>query len=254
MNGFTLVQLTDIHVGPTIGRAFIETIVARTNALNPDIIAIPAIWSTARVEELRERSRRSAELRARHGVYFVTGNHEYFSGAAPGLPSSRASACAACATSASRSATPRPASTWPASTTSARALRRAGPRRGSRRGAGGAGPAARGRAAGASTEGGVRGARASASGLQLSGHTHGGQIWPFSYFVRLQQPFVAGLHRHEGDAALRQPRHRLLGSADAARRAGGDHPAGPHARQRRSGPGGDGAGDDAGAGSASRPT
>jgi predicted MPP superfamily phosphohydrolase len=31
--------------------------------------------------------------------------------------------------------------------------------------------------------------------LQLPGHTHGGQLWPFTYLVRLQQPFVAGLDR-----------------------------------------------------------
>jgi len=37
--------------------------------------------------------------------------------------------------------------------------------------------------------------------LQLSGHTHGGQIWPFTYLVKLQQPYVAGLHRH-GDTQI----------------------------------------------------
>ena len=37
--------------------------------------------------------------------------------------------------------------------------------------------------------------------LQLSGHTHGGQIWPFEYFVRIAVPFVAGLYRR-GDAQL----------------------------------------------------
>jgi hypothetical protein len=31
--------------------------------------------------------------------------------------------------------------------------------------------------------------------LQLSGHTHGGQFWPWNFFVCLQQPFTAGLHR-----------------------------------------------------------
>ena len=31
--------------------------------------------------------------------------------------------------------------------------------------------------------------------LQLSGHTHGGQFWPWNHFVRFQQPFTAGLHR-----------------------------------------------------------
>jgi predicted MPP superfamily phosphohydrolase len=31
--------------------------------------------------------------------------------------------------------------------------------------------------------------------LQLSGHTHGGQFWPWNHFVRMQQPYTAGLHR-----------------------------------------------------------
>jgi predicted MPP superfamily phosphohydrolase len=38
-------------------------------------------------------------------------------------------------------------------------------------------------------------AHAAGAHLQLSGHTHGGQFWPWNHFVRLQQPFVAGLHR-----------------------------------------------------------
>ncbi len=41
-------------------------------------------------------------------------------------------------------------------------------------------------------------AEAAGADLQLSGHTHGGQFWPWNYFVRLQQPYVAGLHRLGG--------------------------------------------------------
>jgi predicted MPP superfamily phosphohydrolase len=41
----------------------------------------------------------------------------------------------------------------------------------------------------------AREAAARGVGLVLSGHTHGGQIWPFSYLVRLDQPYIAGLHR-----------------------------------------------------------
>ena len=59
--------------------------------------------------------------------------------------------------------------------------------------------------------------------LQLSGHTHGGQIFPWMFLVRLQQPFTAGLHRLGDAVGLHQPRHRLLGTAEAARRAVGDH-------------------------------
>ncbi|MBF6166799.1 metallophosphoesterase [Streptomyces gardneri] len=47
-------------------------------------------------------------------------------------------------------------------------------------------------------------AEAAAAGvaLQISGHTHGGQIWPFHYLVRLDQPVVAGLSRHGGHTQL----------------------------------------------------
>ena len=198
MNGFTLVQLTDIHVGPTIGRAFIETIVARTNALNPDLIAITGDLVDGTVEELRDSVAPLARLRARHGVYFVTGNHEYFSGAAP----------------------------WIAELTrlGIRCLRNervsigdgadsfelAGvdDRSGARFGEAGHGEDLDKTLAAldpqrevvllAHQPKSVFAAARFGVGLQISGHTHGGQIWPFSYFVRLQQPFVAGLHRHEG--------------------------------------------------------
>ena len=69
--------------------------------------------------------------------------------------------------------------------------------------------------------------------LQLSGHTHGGQIWPFRYLVRLSTPFVAGYYRRGTLPALREPRHRLLGPGDARVRAGGDR--GDHDREGSTG-------------------
>ena len=59
--------------------------------------------------------------------------------------------------------------------------------------------------------------------LQLSGHTHGGQFFPWNFVVRLFHPFTAGLHRVGLAVDLHQPRHRLLGTAEAARRAVGDY-------------------------------
>jgi predicted MPP superfamily phosphohydrolase len=198
MNGFKLVQLTDIHVGPTIGRAFIETIVAHTNALNPDLIAITGDLVDGTVEELRDSVAPLAQLRARHGVYFVTGNHEYFAGAAP----------------------------WIGELTrlGIRCLRNervtigdgdagfdlagADDRSGARSREPGHGEDLEKALAGLDPERevvllahqpkSVFAAARFGIGLQISGHTHGGQIWPFSYLVRLQQPFIAGLHRHEG--------------------------------------------------------
>ncbi len=55
-------------------------------------------------------------------------------------------------------------------------------------------------------------------GLQLSGHTHGGQLWPWTYLVRLQQPVVAGLARFDKSLVYVSRGTWLLGPADAARR------------------------------------
>lgn len=196
MEGLTIAQLTDVHVGPTIGREFIEDIVARTNALNPDVIVITGDLVDGDVEVLREHTAPLAKLRASHGVYFVTGNHEYYSGA----------------------------DAWIAELTrlGIRVLRneRVELRKGddaidlagvddwtSRQFGRGHGHdlvrALEGRDPNrecvllAHQPKSIVEAAKLGVGLQLSGHTHGGQIFPWNFLVRLQQPYVAGLHRHD---------------------------------------------------------
>jgi len=196
MEGLTIAQLTDIHVGPTIGREFIEQMVARTNALAPDVIVITGDLVDGSVDELREHVAPLGTLKAPLGVYFVTGNHEYYSGVEPWLAELRRLGI--------------------------RVLRneRVELRRGddvidlagvddwtSRQFGRGHGHdlprALDGRDASrelvllAHQPKSILEAAKLGVGLQLSGHTHGGQIFPWNYFVRLQQPYVAGLHRHE---------------------------------------------------------
>jgi predicted MPP superfamily phosphohydrolase len=194
LSGTTIVQLTDIHVGPTIGRDFIEEIVESTNAANPDVIAITGDLVDGSVAELREHVAPLARLRARYGVYFVTGNHEYYSGA----------------------------DAWCAELgrMGIRVLRNERVTIGdgdasydlvgiddhSAQGFGGDHGADLPRAVAgrdptrelvllAHQPRAVFEAEKHGVGLQLSGHTHGGQIWPWNYFVRLQQPVVSGLKR-----------------------------------------------------------
>jgi predicted MPP superfamily phosphohydrolase len=185
LHGTTIVQLTDIHVGPTIGRNFIEQIVDRTNSVEPDVVAITGDLVDGSVSELREHVAPLAKLRARYGVFFVTGNHEYYSGV----------------------------DAWCAE------LARIGIRvlRNERVTIGDDGAsfdlagiddhrgdltaAVRGRDPErelvllAHQPRAIFEAVRHGVGLQLSGHTHGGQIWPWNYFVRLQQPVVSGLKR-----------------------------------------------------------
>jgi predicted MPP superfamily phosphohydrolase len=78
--GFSITQISDLHVGPTIKRAFVERIVARANALKSDVIAVTGDLVDGSVGDLAADTAPLQGLAARHGVYFVTGNHEYYSG------------------------------------------------------------------------------------------------------------------------------------------------------------------------------
>ena len=82
LEGFTIVQLSDIHVGPTIKRDYVQAIVDRVNELDADLVAITGDVVDGSVEELRAHTAPLGSLHSRHGSYFVTGNHEYYSGAA----------------------------------------------------------------------------------------------------------------------------------------------------------------------------
>jgi predicted MPP superfamily phosphohydrolase len=174
-----------------IGKDFIEDIVRRVNALTPDVIAITGDLVDGSVEELAEHVAPLAKLSAKHGVYFVTGNHEYYSGAEEWIAHLRK--------------------------LGVHVLRNERVRIGGDEGfdlAGiddhssavfGHGPdlpkALAGRDADracvllAHQPRGVNLADSLGVDLQLSGHTHGGQMFPWNLAVRLQQPFVAGIHK-----------------------------------------------------------
>ena len=200
-HGLTIVQITDLHVGPTIGREIVEDIVSRTNALAPDIIAITGDLVDGSVSALSDAVAPLANLRARHGVFFVTGNHEYFSGADAWLKelprlgvrvlgNERVSIGEGDASfdlggiedrSAQQHGGLSPAAAL------ARALDGRDPKREL--------------VLLAHQPRSLLDAAPFGIGLQISGHTHGGQIWPFGYLVRLQQRFWPGLHRH-GEAQI----------------------------------------------------
>jgi predicted MPP superfamily phosphohydrolase len=200
MDGFSIVQITDVHIGNTIGEAFVSTMVERVNKAKPDLIAITGDLVDGRLSSLAAAAEPLRDLRAKHGVFFVTGNHEYYSGVESWLPHLR--------------------------TLGIRVLRNerepievgghgfdiAGVDDHSSNRWKGHGPdlqqAMRGRHPErevvllAHQPRQVHQAKKHDIGLQLSGHTHGGQIWPWHYLVKLQQGgLIGGLSRH-GDTQL----------------------------------------------------
>ncbi len=197
LDGLSVVQLSDIHVGPTIGRRFLSGVVEKTNALAPDIIVVTGDLVDGSVARLSRHVEPLARLRARYGVYFVTGNHDFYSGA----------------------------DAWCAylSKLGLQVMRNRAVRVGD---AGGRIQLAgiddhhhtAGRGIGAAMAKGldpeletvlfahqpqsIGDASAMKAGLQISGHTHGGQIYPMTELVKLTTPYVAGLYRHDENTQI----------------------------------------------------
>lgn len=78
LDGFSLVQLSDLHIGPLLKGDWLEKVVDRTNAANPDLILLTGDYVDGTVEEIGPELAPLAGLRARYGVFGVTGNHEYY--------------------------------------------------------------------------------------------------------------------------------------------------------------------------------
>lgn len=200
LDGLRIVQISDIHIGALLGRSFAARLVERVNELDPDVIAVTGDLVDGSVSQLRDEVAPFAGLRARHGVYFVTGNHDHYSGARSWV--ARVEELGMRPLRNEHVAIDRNGAGFD--------LAGVDDHHGSWMGDDGGEDLDRafeGRdpqrpvvllAHDPSTW-----KRASRRGvdLQLSGHTHGGQIWPFGYLVRLAVPFVAG-HFRRGDAQL----------------------------------------------------
>jgi predicted MPP superfamily phosphohydrolase len=192
LDGFRIVQISDIHIGPLLGRGFAEGLTRRVNALEPDLVAVTGDLVDGSVEALRDAVAPFAELRGRHGVFFVTGNHDVYSGGEKwvdrvkelGLRVLRNERIAiGGADGFDLAGVDDHRGDWVHGSTEDLDAAVAGR------------DESRALVLLAHDPGTFRRAAARDVDLQLSGHTHGGQIWPFVYLVRLAVPFVAGLYR-----------------------------------------------------------
>ncbi len=82
LHGFTIAQISDIHIGPTIKGDYLQSIVRAVNHLQADMVAVTGDLVDGSVHQLRSHVAPLGGLTSRHGTYFVTGNHEYYSGVA----------------------------------------------------------------------------------------------------------------------------------------------------------------------------
>ncbi len=195
LEGFTLVQISDIHVGPTIKGGYVEAIVERVNSLNADLVVITGDVVDGSVPQLSRDTAPLAKLASRYGAFVVTGNHEYYSGATAWvaefqrlgltpLMNSHVVIAHEGALLVLAGVTAFNAGLFDAAQKSDPVAALAGS------------PAGVPRILMAHQPRSANAAEAAGFDLQLSGHTHGGQFWPWNHLVRLQQPYTAGLHRH----------------------------------------------------------
>jgi predicted MPP superfamily phosphohydrolase len=194
LHGFSIAQISDVHVGPTIKRGYLQSIVDVVNRLEADMVAVTGDLVDGTVTELAPHVAPLSGLKSVHGTYFVTGNHEYYSGAHAwidelkrlgvrvlmnehvvlrhGLVLAGVADWSAAHFDRNHRSDPHAALAGAPVDAPVRLLLAHQPR--------------------SAVE-----AHKAGFDLQLSGHTHGGQFWPWNFFVRFQQPFTAGLHRLE---------------------------------------------------------
>lgn len=193
-HGYRIAVVSDIHLSPVLGRSFAQKVVDTINGTQPDLIAVVGDLVDGSVKDLGPAAAPLSRLRAKHGSFFVTGNHEYFSGADQWVEEVRRLGLrplenartelpwfdlAGVNDIAGESEGEGPDFTralGDRDTTRACVLLAHQPVQ-------------------------IHDAVKHGVDLQLSGHTHGGQLFPGNYLAELANPTVAGLDRY-GDTQL----------------------------------------------------
>jgi len=188
---FTLVQISDLHIGGLIDQAFVKASVEKINALKPDIVCITGDLIDTSLEYIREAILELEGIDAKHGIYYILGNHEYFHHPKSiiafiqktkltllmnehiSIDALKVNIVGVTDLIGYRMKMLEPDihKAFKGINPSFKTILMAHQPKF------------------------IEALGSYRPELILSGHTHGGQIWPFEYLVRLQQPYVKGLHQ-----------------------------------------------------------
>lgn len=198
LDGFRIAQISDVHIGPLLDRRFARIVADKVNSLSADLVVVTGDLVDGSVARIGDEVAPLGDIRARHGVFFVTGNHDYYSGADSWVEKVRSLGWRPLRNESVRvgegeasfdlaGVDDHHGSLFDEGEDLERAL------------------------AGRDSERAVvllahdpttfKQASRREVDLQISGHTHGGQLWPFHWVVRAAVPWVAGLYRR-GRSAL----------------------------------------------------
>ncbi len=193
--GFRIVQITDVHISPTFRRACVEDIVAVVNTLNADIVALTGDLVDGTVKQLGDDSAPLGKIKSAQGNYFVTGNHEYYSGAIEWIKEVRRLGFSVLLNE-HRIITRGKRKMLLAGVTDYREGRMLPDHQSDPHKALKAAPAVDVKILLAHQPKNIFEAARAGYDLQISGHTHGGQFFPWNLLVGFSQPYVSGLHKH----------------------------------------------------------
>jgi len=194
---FSIAQISDLHVGPTIKKNYVENVQKKIDHINPDLIAVTGDLVDGSVKHLSKDLQPFKDMIARYGTYFVTGNHEYYSGVDSWLDETDRLGMINLINE-NRILSKDGGNIAIAGITDFRAhqikrVHRSNPKK------------ALSNIDKNTTKimlahqpNSIYSVHDAGVDLQLSGHTHGGQFWPFTYPTKLANAYLAGHYNHHG--------------------------------------------------------
>lgn len=194
---FTIAQISDLHVGPTIKKPYVEKVVNQISTINPDLIAITGDMVDGSIDYLRRDLEPLSQVVAKYGTYFVTGNHEYYSGAERWLDETDRMGFTNLVND-NKLITIKDQNIALAGVNDYRAHQIIPSHRSNPQAALKGINSDKVKILLAHQPSSIFKANEAGYDLQISGHTHGGQFWPFTYPTKKANPYLSGLHNHNG--------------------------------------------------------